>query len=141
MDEKSELIEMTADIVSAYVGNNSISTADLPNLIQSIHRALTGVAGGVEAEVAAPKEPAVPLKRSITPDFLICLEDGRKFKSLKRHLRTKYNMSPEEYRAKWNLPKDYPMVAPNYAKARSELAKQMGLGQGGRKPAKRVAKR
>lgn len=141
MDEKSELIEMTADIVSAYVGNNSISTADLPNLIQSVHRALTGVAGGVEAEAATPKEPAVPLKRSITPDHLVCLEDGRKFKSLKRHLRTKYNMSPEEYRAKWNLPKDYPMVAPNYAKARSELAKQMGLGQGGRKPAKRVAKR
>jgi predicted transcriptional regulator len=141
MDEKSELIEMTADIVSAYVGNNSITTADLPNLIQSVHRALTGVAGGVEAEAVAPKEPAVPLKRSITPDHLICLEDGRKFKSLKRHLRTKYNMSPEEYRAKWNLPKDYPMVAPNYDKARSELAKQMGLGQGGRKPAKRVVKR
>jgi predicted transcriptional regulator len=141
MDEKSELIEMTADIVSAYVGNNSIATADLPSLIQSIHRALTGVAGGGEAEAVAPKEPAVPLKRSITPDFLVCLEDGRKFKSLKRHLRTKYNMSPEEYRAKWNLPKDYPMVAPNYARARSELAKQMGLGQGGRKPAKRVAKR
>src|SRR4051812_1113045 len=132
MDEKSELIEMTADIVSAYVGNNSIATADLPSLIQSIHRALTSVAGGGEAEAVAPKEPAVPLKRSITPDFLICLEDGRKFKSLKRHLRTKYNMSPEEYRAKWGLPKDYPMVAPNYAKARSDLAKQMGLGQGGR---------
>ncbi len=85
----------------------------------------------------APKEPAVPIKRSITPDYLICLEDGRKFKSLKRHLRTKYNMSPEEYRAKWGLPKDYPMVAPNYAKARSDLAKQMGLGQGGRQAAKK----
>jgi predicted transcriptional regulator len=82
----------------------------------------------------------VPIRRSITPDYLICLEDGRKFKSLKRHLRTKYNMSPEEYRSKWSLPKDYPMVAPNYAKARSDLAKQMGLGQGGRKPA-RVATR
>ena len=132
MDDKSEIIEMTADIVSAYVGNNSVATADLPNLIQSVHRALAGVAAGVEAVEAAPKEPAVPLKRSITPDYLICLEDGRKFKSLKRHLRTKYNMSPEEYRSKWGLPKDYPMVAPNYAKARSELAKQMGLGQGGR---------
>ena len=138
MDDKSEIIEMTADIVSAYVGNNTVATADLPNLIQSIHRALTGVAAGTDTVEAAPKEPAVPLKRSITPDFLICLEDGRKLKSLKRHLRTKYNMSPEEYRAKWGLAKDYPMVAPNYAKARSELAKQMGLGQGGRKAPRKV---
>lgn len=137
MDEKSEIIEMTADIVSAYVGNNSVTSADLPALIQSVHRALAGVAGGGEIAEAAPKEPAVPLKRSITPEFLICLEDGRKFKSLKRHLRTKYNMSPEEYRAKWGLPKDYPMVAPNYAKARSDLAKQMGLGQGGRQTARK----
>jgi predicted transcriptional regulator len=104
----------------------------LPGLIQSVHLALAGVSAGQEAPEVAPKEPAVPVRRSITPDYLICLEDGRKFKSLKRHLRTKYNMSPEEYRAKWNLPKDYPMVAPNYAKARSDLAKQMGLGQGGR---------
>jgi predicted transcriptional regulator len=132
MDEKTEVIEMTADIVSAYVGNNTVAAADLPNLIQSVHRALAGVSSGVETVEAAPKEPAVPIRRSITPDYLVCLEDGRKFKSLKRHLRTKYNMSPEEYRAKWGLPKDYPMVAPNYAKARSDLAKQMGLGQGGR---------
>jgi predicted transcriptional regulator len=138
MDEKSEIIEMTADIVSAYVGNNSVGAAELPNLIQSIHRALAGVSTGTEVVESAPKEPAVPVKRSITPGFLICLEDGRKFKSLKRHLRTKYNMSPEDYRAKWGLPKDYPMVAPDYAKARSELAKQMGLGQGGRQaPRKR----
>ena len=136
MDEKSEVIEMTADIVSAYVGNNTVAAADLPGLIQSVHRALAGVSAGVETVEAAPKEPAVPIRRSITPDYLVCLEDGRKFKSLKRHLRTKYNMSPEEYRAKWGLPKDYPMVAPNYAKARSDLAKQMGLGQGGRKPAR-----
>ena len=132
MEEKSEVIEMTADIVSAYVGNNSVTAADLPGLIQSVHRALSGITGAAEPVEVAPKEPAVPIRRSITPDFLICLEDGRKFKSLKRHLRTKYNMSPEEYRAKWGLPKDYPMVAPNYAKARSDLAKQMGLGQGGR---------
>jgi len=132
MDEKSEVIEMTADIVSAYVGNNSVTAADLPGLIQSVHRALAGISTGGDVAEAAPKEPAVPIRRSITPDFLVCLEDGRKFKSLKRHLRTKYNMSPEEYRAKWSLPKDYPMVAPNYAKARSDLAKQMGLGQGGR---------
>jgi predicted transcriptional regulator len=131
MDDKSEIIEMTADIVSAYVGNNSVSAADLPSLIQSIHRALSGVKTAAEPVPAAPQEPAVSVRRSIQQDFLICLEDGRKFKSLKRHLRTKYNLSPEEYRAKWSLPKDYPMVAPSYAKARSDLAKQMGLGQGG----------
>jgi predicted transcriptional regulator len=136
MDDKAELIEMTAEIVAAYVENNNISTGDLPALIQSVHRALASVASGAEAVEAAPKEPAVPVRRSITADFLICLEDGRKFKSLKRHLRTKYNMSPEDYRAKWGLAKDYPMVAPNYAKARSDLAKQMGLGQGGRQAAK-----
>ena len=137
MDDKSEIIEMTTDIVSAYVGNNSIGAADLPGLIQSVHRALTEVTSGADAVEAEPQEPAVSIKKSITPDFLICLEDGRKFKSLKRHLRTKYDLSPDEYRSKWGLPKDYPMVAPNYAKARSELAKQMGLGQGGRKPARR----
>ena len=137
MEERAEIIEMTADIVSAYVGNNSVSATDLPNLIQSVHRALAGVTTSAEPVEAAPKEPAVPIRRSITPDYLVCLEDGRKFKSLKRHLRTKYNMSPEEYRAKWSLPKDYPMVAPNYAKARSDLAKQMGLGQGGRQAARK----
>jgi predicted transcriptional regulator len=138
MDEKSEIIEMTADIVSAYVGNNSVAAADLPSLIQNVHRALSGVTSVPEPVDISPKEPAVPVKRSITPDYLICLEDGRKFKSLKRHLRTKYNMSPEEYRAKWSLAKDYPMVAPNYAKARSDLAKQMGLGQGGRQAARKT---
>ncbi len=138
MEERAEIIEMTADIVSAYVGANALNATDLPGLIQAVHRALASVSAAAEPAEAAPKEPAVPLKRSITPEFLICLEDGRKFKSLKRHLRTKYNMSPEDYRAKWDLPKDYPMVAPNYAKARSELAKQMGLGQGGRQaPRKR----
>jgi len=137
MDDKSELIEMTADIVSAYVGANTVSANDLPSLIQSVHKALAGVSTGVETVEVAPKEPAVSIKKSITPDFLICLEDGRKFKSLKRHLRTKYNLSPEEYRAKWGLAKDYPMVAPSYAAARSNLAKQMGLGQGGRQAAKK----
>ena len=136
MEEKPELLEMTADIVSAYVGNNTVSAEALPSLISSIHAALSGVSTGPVEPEPEPKEPAVPIRKSIAPDFLICLEDGRKFKSLKRHLRTKYDMSPEEYRAKWGLPKDYPMVAPNYAKARSELAKQMGLGQGGRKPAR-----
>ena len=132
MEDKLDLLGMTTEIVSAYVGNNTVTSAELPALIQSIHRALAGVTQPLEALDLTPKEPAVPVKRSITPDFLICLEDGRKFKSLKRHLRTKYNLSPEDYRAKWGLPKDYPMVAPNYARARSDLAKQMGLGQGGR---------
>jgi len=141
MEEKSEIIEMTAEIVASYVENNTVSAADLPGLIQSVHRALSSITGGVEVVEPAPKEPAVPVRRSITPDFLICLEDGRKFKSLKRHLRTKYNMSPEDYRAKWGLAKDYPMVAPNYAKARSDLAKQMGLGQGGRQAPKAANKR
>jgi predicted transcriptional regulator len=135
MEDKAEIIGMTTDIVAAYVGANTVSAAELPGLIQSVFRSLSVVASGVDAAESAPKEPAVSLKRSITPDYLICLEDGRKFKSLKRHLRTKYNLSPEDYRAKWVLPKDYPMVAPNYAQARSDLAKQMGLGQGGRKPA------
>ncbi len=135
-DTKTEVIGLTADIVSNFVSNNSIAVADLPAFIASVHKALSGVANGGEvSEPAARQEPAVSIRKSITPDFLICLEDGRKFKSLKRHLRTKYNMSPEEYRAKWGLPKDYPMVAPSYAQARSDLAKQMGLGAGGRKPA------
>ncbi len=133
MDDQSEIIEMTTDVVSAYVGNNLVAASDLPVLIQSVFRALSGAASAPEVIEPAAKEPAVSVKKSVTPEFLICLEDGRKFKSLKRHLRTKYNMSPEDYRAKWGLPKDYPMVAPSYAAARSNLAKQMGLGQGGRK--------
>ncbi len=141
MDDKADIIEMAAEIVASYVENNTVSAADLPGLIQSVHRALTSISAGAEAVEAAPKEPAVPVRRSITPDHLVCLEDGRKFKSLKRHLRTKYNLSPEDYRAKWGLAKDYPMVAPNYAKARSDLAKQMGLGQGGRQAPKAVKRR
>lgn len=138
MEDQSDLIEMTAGIVSAYVGNNVVATADLPSLIKQVHAALATVGSPAAEPAPPPKEPAVPVKRSITPDYLICLEDGRKFKSLKRHLRTKYDMTPEDYRAKWGLPKDYPMVAPNYAEARSNLAKQMGLGQGGRKPARKA---
>jgi predicted transcriptional regulator len=132
MDDKSELIAMTADIVSAYLGANEVAAPELPSLIHAVHGALTGLTGAAAPEPEAPKEPAVPIRRSINPDYLVCLEDGLKFKSLKRHLRSQYNMSPEDYRAKWGLPKDYPMVAPNYAKARSDLAKQMGLGLGGR---------
>jgi predicted transcriptional regulator len=129
----SNYIELAADIVSAYVSNNSVPSSDLPSLIGDVHNALIRVAGGVvEAPTEAPK-PAVPVKKSVTPDYIICLEDGKKFKSLKRHLRTQYNMTPEQYREKWALPAEYPMVAPNYAKARSELAKEMGLGQQRRK--------
>mgnify|MGYP000317241668 CR=1 FL=1 len=129
MSDKLEIIEMATDIVAAYVGNNSLPASEVSQLLTGVHAALAGVAAkGDEAE-APPQEPAVPIKKSITPDYLICLEDGRKFKSLKRHLRTKYDMSPDDYRRKWRLPADYPMVAPNYAKARSALAKKMGLGQ------------
>ena len=140
MDDQSELIDMTAGIVSAYVGGNSVHASDVPALISLVHRSLAALAGdAAEPEASASREPAVPVKRSITPDYLICLEDGLRFKSLKRHLRSKYNLSPEDYRARWGLAKDYPMVAPNYAEARSNLAKQMGLGQGGRKAAKGAA--
>jgi predicted transcriptional regulator len=126
-------IELAADIVSAYVSNNSVPSAELPTLINEVHGALLKVGGGtIEVPAEAPK-PAISVKRSITPDYIICLEDGKKFKSLKRHLRTQYGMTPEQYREKWGLPADYPMVAPNYAKARSELAKEMGLGQQRRK--------
>ncbi len=142
MTEKSQIVEMTADIVSAYVSNSSVGVGELPDLIQQVHRTLADIANGVVAvEAAPPAAPAVSIKKSLTPDYLICLEDGRKFKSLKRHLRTKYGMSPEDYRAKWGLPKTYPMVAPNYAEARSNLAKQMGLGQGGRAPSKAASKK
>ncbi len=121
-------IELAADIVSAYVSNNSVPTADLPSLINDVHAALMRVTSGAAPVVTEAPKPAVPVKKSITNDFIICLEDGKQFKSLKRHLRTQYNMSPEDYREKWGLGADYPMVAPNYAKARSHLAKQMGLG-------------
>ena len=122
-------IRLTAEIVSAYVSNNSVPAADIPALINQVHTALTRVSAGQGDTPAEPLRPAVSIKKSITPDYLVCLEDGKKFKSLKRHLRTQYNMTPEQYREKWGLPADYPMVAPNYAQARSQLAKQMGLGQ------------
>ncbi|MGF1462099.1 MAG: MucR family transcriptional regulator [Maricaulaceae bacterium] len=133
MENKSELIEMASDIVAAYVGNNAVTSQDLPDLIRSVYGALATVSEGGDTVAEQPPEPAVPVKKSVTPDYIICLEDGKKFKSLKRHLRTKYDLTPEEYRERWNLPRDYPMVAPNYAKARSELAKKMGLGQKARR--------
>jgi predicted transcriptional regulator len=129
MSESTNHIELAAEIVSAYVSNNSVPSGELPALLSDVHAALVRVATGSQPVVAEAAKPAVPPKKSITSDYIICLEDGRKFKSLKRHLRTQYNLSPEEYREKWGLPSDYPMVAPAYAKARSALAKQMGLGQ------------
>jgi len=128
MDTKRDLVGMAAEIVAAYVSANTLSPQDLPGLIRTVHSALGEVAGDVGVRVDTVQEPAVAVKKSITPDFIICLEDGKKFKSLKRHLRTRYGMTPDEYRAKWALPHDYPMVAPNYAKERSNLAKRMGLG-------------
>jgi len=126
----SNLIDLAADIVSAYVSNNTVPSTELSGLIAEVYGALQRTSTGVAPEpVAEPLKPAVPVKKSVNPDFIVCLEDGKKFKSLKRHLRTQYNMTPEEYREKWGLPADYPMVAPNYAQARSDLAKKMGLGQ------------
>lgn len=121
-------VAFATGIVSAYVRNNVLNTAELPGLIRSVHAALVGLTGPVEA-VAEPPKPAVPVKKSIYKDYLVCLEDGLKFKSLKRHLRSKYGMSPEDYRQKWGLPADYPMVAPGYSEKRSKLAKKMGLGR------------
>lgn len=129
MNDHLDQLVLTTEIVSSYVGNNSVATADLPALIQSVHAALSNAVSGPAEEPVAELKPAVSVKKSVTPDYIVCLEDGKQFKSLKRHLSTKYGMSPEEYRAKWGLASDYPMVAPNYAAARSALAKNMGLGQ------------
>lgn len=127
--DNSELVGLTAEIVSAFVSNNNVVAGDLASLIGEVHEALSRAANRNGEPLREELKPAIAVKKSITPDHIICLEDGKKFKSLKRHLRTHYNMSPEEYREKWGLPHDYPMVAPNYASARSNLAKKMGLGQ------------
>ena len=130
LEAKRSLVDLTAEIVAAYVGKNTVAQAELPKLIGEVHRALSGAVSQPDArEEQADIKPAVTVRKSLTPDYLICLEDGKKFKSLKRHLRSHYNLSPEQYREKWGLPADYPMVAPNYAQARSSLAKRMGLGQ------------
>lgn len=126
------LITLTADIVSAHVSNNSVSVSDLPALIQNVHSALNGLGQPVQAPEVKP-EPAVSIRASVKPDYVVCLEDGKKLKMLKRHLMTHYQMTPEQYRAKWNLPADYPMVAPNYAEQRRTLAKKIGLGTKRRK--------
>ena len=122
-------IGLTATIVSAYVSNNSVPAQELSNLINQVHSALSRVSSGQGELASEPLRPAISVKKSITPEYIVCLEDGKKIKSLKRHLRTQYGMTPEQYREKWGLPPDYPMVAPTYAQARSQLAKQMGLGQ------------
>jgi len=133
--DEASCIQLTANIVSAHVSNNTVSSAEIPALIGQVYSALMRASNGAAvAAPAGPVKPAVSIKHSITPEYLVCLEDGKKFKSLKRHLRTQYRMTPDQYRAKWNLPADYPMVAPNYAAARSQLAKQMGLGQQWRRP-------
>jgi predicted transcriptional regulator len=128
MDDKKDLPGMVTAIVSAYVSANQVPPHELPGIIRTVHAALREISAGAQISMETSQEPAVAVKKSITPDYIICLEDGKKFKSLKRHLRTRYSMTPDEYRAKWSLPHDYPMVAPNYAKERSNLAKRMGLG-------------
>jgi predicted transcriptional regulator len=133
----SELLSLTADIVASHVSNNSVAIGDLPNLIQQVYATLAGIGQPKAEPVAARPQPAVPVKKSITPEYLICLEDGKKLKMLKRHLKTAYDMSPEEYRARWDLPPDYPMVAPNYAEQRRDLAKKIGLGTARRKRTRR----
>jgi len=132
--KSSEILALTTNIVAAHVSNNSVAVGDLPKLIREVHETLAKI----ETDGGAPAErptPAVPIKKSVTPDYIICLEDGKKLKMLKRHLKTAYNMTPEEYREKWALPADYPMVAPNYAKQRSRLAKEIGLGTRARRGA------
>jgi MucR family transcriptional regulator, transcriptional regulator of exopolysaccharide biosynthesis len=135
-EQATSFIELTASIVSAYVSNNTVSASEIPILINQVHAALVQVSSGRGDASTEPLRPAVSIKKSITPDHLVCLEDGKKFKSLRRHLRSQYNMTPEQYREKWGLPPDYPMVAPNYAAARSQLAREMGLGQRRRRRAK-----
>ncbi len=130
--ESNEILALTTNIVAAHVSNNSVAVADLPRLIREVHDSLTSVGAGGGREPERPT-PVVPIKKSVTPDHIVCLEDGKKLKMLKRHLKTAYNMSPEEYRERWGLAADYPMVAPNYAKQRSKLAKQIGLGTRGRR--------
>jgi predicted transcriptional regulator len=131
-----ELLSLTSDIVAAHVSNNTVAVSDLPGLIEQVYKTLSSVGGAGDAAADRPT-PAVPIKKSITPDFIICLEDGKKLKMLKRHLKTAYDMSPDDYRERWGLPSDYPMVAPNYAKQRSRLAKAIGLGTQQRKRKKR----
>ncbi len=127
--KSDDLLRLASDIVAAYVSNNPVPVSELPSMIKSVHSTLGGLSGGGSADIQTAQKPAVTVKKSITPEFIVCLEDGKKLKMLKRYLRSRYGLSPEEYRAKWGLPADYPMVAPNYAAQRSEFAKKIGLGR------------
>jgi len=124
-----DLLKLASDIVAAYVSNNPVPVGELPSMIKSVHATLGGLSGGASSEMTTAQKPAVAVKKSVTPEYIICLEDGKKLKMLKRYLRSRYGLSPEDYRAKWGLPADYPMVAPNYAAQRSEFAKKIGLGR------------
>ncbi len=128
-----ELMRMTSDIVASFVSNNPVTTDSLPEVIRSVYKTVSGLAGTIEAKIEERPKPAVPVSKSVTNDFIVCLEDGRKLKMLKRYLRSRYDMSPDEYRRRWGLPADYPMVAPSYTERRSEFAKKIGLGKGVRK--------
>ncbi|MDH3474697.1 MAG: MucR family transcriptional regulator [Rhodospirillales bacterium] len=132
----AEILRMTSDVVAAYLHNNPLPTGELAGVIQTVHGSLTALNNGGAPE-SEPQKPAVSPRRSVLPDYIVCLEDGKKLKMLKRHLRTTYDMTPDEYRAKWGLPADYPMVAPNYAKQRSAFAKKIGLGRGTKGPGKK----
>ncbi|HEX4533909.1 MAG TPA: MucR family transcriptional regulator [Rhizomicrobium sp.] len=134
-----DLLRLASEIVSAYVSNNTVPVSELPAMIKSVHSTLGGLSGSGHGEPSTTQKPAVPVKRSVTPEYIVCLEDGKKLKMLKRYLRSNYNLTPEEYRAKWGLPADYPMVAPNYAAQRSEFAKKIGLGRNA--PAQKARKR
>lgn len=136
----SDLLRMTTEVVAAYLGNNSVPASQISEVISTVHGALMNLSAGTGEPEPEPLRPAVPIKKSVTPEFIICLEDGKQLKMLKRHLRTTYDMTPEEYRAKWSLPANYPMVAPNYARQRSEFAKKIGLGKVSAKPATRRKK-
>ncbi len=136
---REEVLRMAVDVVAAYLSNNQVASAQIPDVISSVFQSLSDLDVTPSETKAEPQRPAVPVRKSVTPDYIICLEDGKKLKMLKRHLQTTYNMSPDEYRTKWSLPADYPMVAPNYAKQRSDFAKRIGLG---RKPGEgRIAAR
>jgi predicted transcriptional regulator len=137
MDTNDVLLESACKIIAAYVRNNHIALAELPVMIRNIHNTLGALGSGQNADAPTPQKPAVSVRKSINPDYIVCLEDGKKLKMLKRYLRTRYHMSPEEYRAKWGLPADYPLVAPNYAARRSEFAKKIGLGRRPSSPPKR----
>jgi predicted transcriptional regulator len=128
-----ELMRLTSDIVASFVSNNPVTTDGLPDVIRAVYKTVSGLAGGAETKVEEKPKPAVPISKSVTEDFIVCLEDGKKLKMLKRYLRSRYDMSPDEYRRRWGLGADYPMVAPSYTERRSEFAKKIGLGKGVRK--------